>query len=89
MIILHLSDIHFGRDNPKCNVRGEFNNKKKILWDLLISIRDNEMKPDHIVVTGDIAWFGKKNDFDEAIEYPMLSRIIETCILTCCCSIEG
>lgn len=69
MIILHLSDIHFGRDNPQYNVRGKFDNKKKILQDLLISIRDNEIKPDHIVVTGDIAWFGKKKDFDEAIEW--------------------
>lgn len=69
MIILHLSDIHFGRDNPQYNVRGKFDNKKKILQDLLISIRDNEIKPDHIVVTGDIVWFGKKKDFDEAIEW--------------------
>ena len=69
MIILHLSDIHFGRDNPQYNIRGEFSNKKKILQDLLISIRDNMLKPDHIVVTGDVAWFGKKKDFDEAIEW--------------------
>lgn len=69
MIILHLSDIHFGRDNPQYNVQGVFNNKKKILQDLLASIRDNIMKPDHIVVTGDVAWFGKKQDFDEAIEW--------------------
>lgn len=69
MIILHLSDIHFGRDNPQYNVQGVFNNKKKILQDLLLSIRDNIMEPDHIVVTGDVAWFGKKQDFDEAIEW--------------------
>lgn len=69
MIILHLSDIHFGRDNPQYNVRGKFDNKKKILQDLLISIRDNEIRPDHIVVTGDVAWFGKKKDFDEAVEW--------------------
>lgn len=67
MIILHLSDIHFGRDNPQYKVRGEFIKKKEILRDLLASIRDNAMKPDHIIVTGDIAWFGKKKDFDEAL----------------------
>lgn len=67
MIILHLSDIHFGRDNPQYKVRGEFNKKEEILRDLLASIRDNAMKPDHIIVTGDIAWFGKKKDFDEAL----------------------
>lgn len=67
MIILHLSDIHFGRDNPQYKVRGEFIKKKEILRDLLASIRDNTMKPDHIIVTGDVAWFGKKKDFDEAL----------------------
>ena len=67
MIFLHLSDIHFGRDNPQYKVRGEFIKKKEILWDLLASIRDNKMKPDHIIVTGDVAWFGKKKDFDEAL----------------------
>lgn len=67
MIILHLSDIHFGRDNPQYKVRGEFIKKKEILRDLLASIRDNAMKPDHIIVTGDVAWFGKKKDFDEAL----------------------
>ena len=67
MVILHLSDIHFGRDNPQYNVKGDFRNKKGILRDLLISIKDNTMKPDHIVVTGDVAWFGKKEDFDEAL----------------------
>ena len=67
MIILHLSDIHFGRDNPQYKSRGEFSNKEKILQDLLLFIKNNTMKPDHIVVTGDIAWFGKKEDFDEAL----------------------
>ena len=67
MVFLHLSDIHFGRDNPRYKVKGEFQNKKNILRDLLISIRDNAMKPDHIIVTGDVAWFGKKEDFDEAL----------------------
>lgn len=69
MIILHLSDIHFGRDNPKYKVRGEFKCKKVILRDLLTSIRDNTMKPDHIIVTGDVAWFGKREDFEEAVEW--------------------
>ena len=67
MIILHLSDIHFGRNNPKYNVEGIFDNKQIILNDLLTSIKGNTLKPEHIVVTGDIAWFGKKEDFDEAL----------------------
>lgn len=69
MIILHLSDIHFGRDNPKYKVQGVFNKKKEILRGLLVSIRDNKMKPDHIIVTGDVAWFGKSEDFDEAVKW--------------------
>ena len=67
MVILHLSDIHFGRDNPEYKVNGEFQNKKQILQDLLISIRNSSIKPDHIIVTGDMAWYGKKVDFDEAL----------------------
>lgn len=67
MVILHLSDIHFGRDNPEYKVNGVFQNKKQILQELLISIRDNSIKPDHIIVTGDMAWYGRKVDFDEAL----------------------
>ena len=67
MVILHLSDIHFGRNNPEYNATGFFQDKKHILDSLIVSICDNTIKPDHIVVTGDIAWFGKKSDFDEAL----------------------
>ena len=67
MVILHLSDIHFGRDNPEYKVNGEFQNKKQILQDLLISIGNSSIKPDHIIVTGDMAWYGRKVDFDEAL----------------------
>ncbi len=67
MVILHLSDIHFGRDNPEYKVKGVFQNKKRILQELLVSIRDNSIKPDHIIVTGDMAWYGRKTDFDEAL----------------------
>lgn len=67
MVLLHLSDIHFGRDNPKYKVNDEFSNKNRILQDLILSIKGNQLKPEHIIVTGDIAWFGKKEDFDEAL----------------------
>ena len=69
MILLHLSDIHFGRDNPEYSVKGEFSKKKEILHNLLVSIKDNAIRPDHIIVTGDIAWYGKKEDFDEALKW--------------------
>lgn len=67
MNILHLSDIHFGRNNPEYKVKGKFQNKDMILEALLESISKTEFKPEHIVVTGDIAWFGRKQDFDEAL----------------------
>ncbi|MCD7763635.1 MAG: metallophosphoesterase [Lachnospiraceae bacterium] len=67
MNILHLSDIHFGRNNPKYKVAGEFQHKEKILEELLESIGETRCKPEHIVVTGDVAWWGRKQDFDEAL----------------------
>ena len=73
MVILHLSDIHFGRNNPGYNVRGEFSNKNTILQELISSIRNNTLKPDHILVTGDIAWYGKQQDFD----YEELEQALE------------
>ena len=67
MKILHLSDIHFGRDYPKYGESGKFDDKDRILKELIDCISRMEEKPEHIIVTGDIAWWGKKNDFDEAI----------------------
>lgn len=66
MKILHLSDIHFGRDYPKYGESGKFDDKDRILKELIDCISRMEEKPEHIIVTGDIAWWGKKNDFDEA-----------------------
>ena len=49
MVILHLSDIHFGRDNPEYKVKGVFQNKKQILQELLVSIENNSIKPDTLL----------------------------------------
>lgn len=81
MVILHLSDIHFGRDNPEYMVEGKLSNKKEILRNLLTSIRDNTMKPNHIIVTGDVAWFGKKEDFDEALVW--FKELLNVTSLSC------
>ena len=67
MTILHLSDIHFGRNNELYNVEGTFSDKNRILDDLINCISSANKDIDHIIVTGDIAWFGKKEDFDEAL----------------------
>lgn len=69
MRILHLSDIHFGRDNEKYKIDGHFDNKEKILENLLSIIDDMQYKPDHIIMTGDIAWHGKKSEFEEALTW--------------------
>lgn len=69
MNILHLSDIHFGRNYACYGLEDKFEKKTQILEALLTCIGniDNNLKPEHIVVTGDIAWHGKKNEYEEAI----------------------
>jgi len=81
MKILHLSDIHFGRNYECYDIKDKFDNKEKILDELIncIAKLDN-LKPEHIVVTGDIAWNGKKNEFDEA--YQWFKRLLDTTGLT-------
>lgn len=71
MNILHLSDIHFGRNYPEYGIKDAFEKKDQILEDLISCIANIEdgFRPEHIVVTGDIAWRGKKKDFDEAYEW--------------------
>ena len=71
MNILHLSDIHFGRNYPEYGIKDAFEKKDKILEDLISCIANIEdgLRPEHVVVTGDIAWRGKKKDFDEAYEW--------------------
>lgn len=67
MVILHLSDIHFGRVKKQNEKDDIFVRKNEILQGLLASIENVQFHIDHIIVTGDIAWFGKKKDFDEAL----------------------
>lgn len=69
MNILHLSDIHFGRD--KHGIAEPFINKSQILDQLItfISSLDDPAKPDLVLTTGDIAWHGLKSEFDEAFTW--------------------
>lgn len=71
MNILHLSDIHFGRNYSEYNQMDNFENKERILDELIecISEIDKQMQPEHIVVTGDIAWWGRRKDFEEAFSW--------------------
>lgn len=69
MNILHLSDLHFGRDQYK--IDEPFSKKKEILDKLILKLAalDLRFKPDLVLVTGDIAWHGLKREFDEAYEW--------------------
>lgn len=69
MNILHLSDIHFGRD--RSGYSEPFTRKREILDKLIDTLAslENDLKPDLVLVTGDIAWTGKAAEFDEAYEW--------------------
>ncbi len=75
MAVLHISDIHFGI-NRYCKSEDEkrkYDLKQRILDDLISKLVELETDPafkvEHIIVTGDIAWRGKKDEFDEAKEW--------------------
>ncbi len=76
MNILHLSDIHFGRNYPEYGIQDDFDNKERILDELIECISNIEegLRPEHIVVTGDVAWRGKQKDFEEA--YVWFSKLL-------------
>lgn len=81
MTILHLSDIHFGRNYECYDIKDKFDNKEKILDELINCVANlDSLKPKHIVVTGDIAWNGKKNEFDEA--YLWFKKLLKATGLT-------
>lgn len=82
MNILHLSDIHFGRNNPVYGLKDPFTRHDQILDELIemISGFDDGLKPQHILFTGDIAWMGKKSEFEEALRW--FERLLKACGLT-------
>lgn len=68
MYILHLSDIHFGRNYARYSIKDCFDLKSEILDELIKCVSNlKELAPEHIIVTGDIAWHGKKDEYDEAL----------------------
>ena len=75
--ILHLSDIHFGRNYPEYGEKDTFEDKDKILDELIkcIASIETDKRPKHIVVTGDVAWRGKEKEFDEA--YQWFNRLLK------------
>ena len=71
MNILHLSDIHFGRNYPCYNIKDNFAKHDVILDELIqvIDQLDENLKPEHIVFTGDIVWHGKSAEYNEALTW--------------------
>ena len=67
MRILHLSDIHFGRHYEQYHEHGVFENRQLILSEMLSVLEKMDTKIDHIIMTGDIAWHGEKQEFQEAL----------------------
>ena len=82
MNILHLSDIHFGRNFPRYRIKDSFERHDEILDELLelLAGLDDSKKPEHIVFTGDIAWRGQKDEFDEALVF--FRRLLDAVGLT-------
>lgn len=81
MKILHLSDIHFGRNYECYGITDKFDDKEKILDELIECIKNlHGPRPEHIVVTGDIVWGGKKSEYDEA--YMWFSKLLDATGLT-------
>lgn len=79
MNILFLSDIHFGRE---LIVWGNFEKRTEIQEKLIhtVATLPENMKPDYIVVTGDIAWTGAEEEYEMA--YDWFSRLLSATGLT-------
>lgn len=64
MVLLHISDLHFGSDadiNAPVNRKLALNGLFSVLRDL-----DEDWRPSSICVTGDIGWKATKDDYKEA-----------------------
>jgi len=82
MNLLHLSDIHFGRSYPENHYKDSFEKHDEIINGVIDQIKQlpNSLKPEHIVMTGDIAWFGKQQEFDDAKAW--FNQLLKACNLT-------
>lgn len=70
MVILHISDLHFGiADEKNLSVRYIAGRQEEMIDSLINTIsaiakESPEWKPDIIAVSGDIAWTGKPEEYD-------------------------
>lgn len=82
MNILHLSDIHFGRNYPEYGLNEPFQKHGEIIDGIIrvMEDMDDALKPEHIIFTGDIVWHGKRKEYKEALVW--FQRLLEACHLT-------
>lgn len=68
--ILHLSDIHFGIEptNDRLINNNQVAERELVLRGLKKKLKelDKEWEPDSLIISGDIAWRGKKGDYELA-----------------------
>lgn len=67
LVILHLSDLHFGWEG---NTKSK-DDREIALQGLLSTLRglDKDWKPDCVCITGDIGWKGKTDDYTLAVDW--------------------
>lgn len=69
---LHLSDLHHRRPDSRRN-RIQLHNSKavldKLLGDIRKLIRDDGLRPDFIIFTGDIAYSGHQDEYNRAADF--------------------
>lgn len=85
--ILHLSDVHFGQE--KTNDSTYLDDVRSQLVKDLASLLGDSKSLDLILVNGDIAYSGKKNEYDRAVAW--LDQIIAVghCDVTAIRTIPG
>ena len=67
MRILHISDLHFGNESSKTAQNTRKNCLEK-LENVILQI-SKEKSIDYLIVSGDIAYHGKENEYNEAYEF--------------------
>ena len=73
--LLHLSDLHFGRHHRFASDDGPNSLLERLWMDLDGLCEKDGLTPDLVVVSGDLAEFGKKAEFEQAIQF--LQKLVQ------------
>ena len=66
--ILHLSELHFKLKRHEKNITFQRNIQKELVTAVKAHLAKHK-SPDFVVVTGDIAFSGKKHEYEEAVDF--------------------